>query len=227
MDTVNEGKEKLKRALLEVSAREIENFELAPEEEVRYSPKLTKNMNQLLKARAKPYWQLINTGAKRAVAACLVIAAVAGALMSCKPVREAVVDFFRNVYEAYTEFFFGDDISSKAPEVIEEIHMPTYIPEGYELVQEATLTGKERTVMSLWKNGDEDVIKFHQYVLYSKTNIDTESAEIEMIDGVKIAIVIKDEELSAFWNMEEYAYNMMATGLTKEEILNVIKSIQY
>ena len=45
MDTVNEGKEKLKRALLEVSAREIENFELAPEEEVRYSPKLTKNMN--------------------------------------------------------------------------------------------------------------------------------------------------------------------------------------
>ena len=34
MNTVNEGKEKLKRALLEVCAREIENAELAPEEEV-------------------------------------------------------------------------------------------------------------------------------------------------------------------------------------------------
>ena len=227
MDTVNEGKEKLKRALLEVSAREIENFELAPEEEVRYSPKLTKNMNKLLKARAKPYWQLINTGAKRAVAACLVIAAVAGALMSCKPVREAVVDFFRNVYEAYTEFFFGDDISSKAPEIIEEIHMPTYIPEGYELVQEATLTGKERTVMSLWKNGEGDVFISYQCVLSSKINIDTENADVTILDNLEIAIIVKENEIDAFWNTEEYAYNIMATGLSKEEILNVIKSIQY
>ena len=168
MNTVNEGKEKLKRALLEVCAREIENAELAPEEEVYYSPKLIKNMNKLLKDRAKPYWVLINTAAKRAVAACLIIVAMAGALMSCKPVREAVVDFFQNVYEAYTEFFFGDELSSNAPEVIEEIHLPTYMPEGYELVQEAELTGKDRTIMHVWKSSKNDTIVLCQYQLSSK-----------------------------------------------------------
>ena len=60
MNTVNEGKEKLKRALLEVCNREIDNLELAPEAEVYYSPKLMKNMNKLLKDRLKPYWEIIN-----------------------------------------------------------------------------------------------------------------------------------------------------------------------
>lgn len=60
MNTVNEGKEKLKRALLEVCNREIDNLELTPEAKVYYSPKLMKNMNTLLKDRLKPYWEIIN-----------------------------------------------------------------------------------------------------------------------------------------------------------------------
>ena len=60
MNTVNEGKEKLKRALLEVCSREIDNLELALEAEVHYSPKLMKNMNKLLKYREKPYWRIVN-----------------------------------------------------------------------------------------------------------------------------------------------------------------------
>ena len=60
MNTANEGKEKLKRALLEVSTREIGNLELTPEEEVYYSPKLMKKMNKLLKDSARPYWRIVN-----------------------------------------------------------------------------------------------------------------------------------------------------------------------
>ena len=227
MNTVNEGKEKLKRALLEVCAREAGNAELAPEEEVYYSPKLIKNMNKLLKDRAKPYWVLINTAAKRAIAACLVIVTIAGALMSCKPVREAVVDFFRNVYEAYTEFFFGDDISANAPNVIEEIHMPTYIPEGYELVQEAELTGRDYNLTHIWKNENGSVIVLYQYLLNSKTNIDTENADIEIFNDIEVAIVTKEKEVSVFWNTSEYAYTVKAIDISKEEVLNIVKSIKY
>lgn len=226
MNTVNEGKEKLKRALLEVCAREIENAELAPEE-VYYSPKLIKNMNKLLKNRAKPYWVLINTAAKRAIAACLVIVTIAGALMSCKPVREAVVDFFQNVYEAYTEFFFGDELSSNAPEVIEEIHLPTYIPEGYEIVQEAELTGRDYNLTHIWKNENGSVIVLYQYLLNSKTNIDTENADIEIFNDIEVAIVTKEKEVSVFWNTSEYAYTVKAIDMSKEEVLNIVKSIKY
>ena len=226
MNTVNEGKEKLKRALLEVCAREIENAELAPEEEVYYSPKLIKNMNKLLKDREKHYWVLVNTVAKRAVAACLVIVTIAGALMSCKPVREAVVDFFQNVYEAYTEFFFGEDISSDAPDVINEIHMPTYIPEGYKLVEEVEPTGKDRTTMLVWNNTNNDTIVLCQYVLSNKTNINTENAEVIIWDDINVAIVEKDSKISAFWNTSEYAYDVITSRLSRDEILHIIKSIK-
>ena len=60
MNTANEGKEKLKRALLEVCNREIDNLELAPEAEAYYSPKLMKNMNKLLKDRSKRHLRIIN-----------------------------------------------------------------------------------------------------------------------------------------------------------------------
>lgn len=227
MNTVNEGKEKLKRALLEVCAREAENAELAPLEEVHYSPKLEKNMRKLLKDRAKPYWVLINTAAKRAIAACLVIVTIAGSLMSCKPVREAVFDFFQNVYEAYTEFFFGDELSSNAPEVIEEIHLPTYIPEGYELVKEAELTGRDYMVTTIWKNEIGESIKLFQYVLSNKINIDTENAEMEIYSDLEIAVVTKENEISAFWNTSEYSYNIITTGLSKEDVLHIIGTIKY
>lgn len=225
MNTVNEGKEKLKRALLEVCARETENAELAPEEEVYYSPKLIKNMNKLLKNREKPYWVLINTAAKRAVAACLIIVVMAGALMSCKPVRKAVVDFFRNVYDAYTEFFFGNDVHSESPEVIEEIHLPAYIPEGYEFVEEE-LTEKY-SIMTEWKNGNGELIRLYQYVLSSKTNIDTENADLFVVENVEIAIIANENEINAFWNTDEYVYKLTTTGISEEEVLNVIKSIKY
>ena len=226
MNTVNEGKEKLKRALLEVCAREAENAELAPEEEVYYSPKLIKNMNKLLKNRAKPYWVLINTAAKRAVAACLVIVTIAGALMSCRHVREAVADFFQNVYEAYTEFFFGNELSSDAPGIIEEIHMPAYIPEGYELVDKVEFEFT-RFRMSVWKNSNGEIIKLYQYVLKSKTNIDTENADLFVVEDIEIAIIANETVINAFWNTDGYAYQLTATGLSKEEVLNIIKSIKY
>jgi hypothetical protein len=226
MNTVNEGKEKLKRALLEVCAREAENAELAPEEEVYYSPKLIKNMNKLLKNRAKPYWVLINTAAKRAVAACLVIVTIAGALMSCRHVREAVADFFQNVYEAYTEFFFGNELSSDAPGIIGGLHMPAYIPEGYELVDKAELT-EECFTMTEWKNGSGELIRWHQFVLNSKTNIDTENADLFVAEDIEIAIIANETVINAFWNTDGYAYQLTATDLSKEEVLNIIESIKY
>ena len=226
MNTANEGKEKLKRALLEVCAREAENAELAPEEEVYYSPKLIKNMNKLLKNRAKPYWVLINTAAKRAVAACLVIVTIAGALMSCRHVREAVADFFQNVYEVYTEFFFGDEISSDAPGIIEGLHMPAYIPEGYELVDKAELT-EECFTMTEWENGNGEIIRLYQYVLSGRTNIDTENTDVAILEDIEIAIIANKTVINAFWNTDGYAYKITATGLSREEVLNIIKSIEY
>ena len=227
METVNEGKEKLKRALLEVCARYAENAELAPKEEAYLSPRLTKNMGKLIKDRAKSYWKLVNTAAKRAVAACLAAVILAGAMMSCRPVREKVFDFFRNVYEAYTEIFFGDEARRDAPNVIEEIHMPAYIPEGYEMVKEPEIEPNDYGVVTKWRNSDECYIELYQYVLSGKITLNTENAEVELLNDIKAIIVSKKNRIIVFWSTDEYTYHIASTGLDKEEVLNIMKSMEY
>ena len=223
MNTIYEGREKLKMALLEVSARETEALELAPEEEVYYSSKLTKKMSGLLRFRSKSYWGLVNSAAKRAVAACLVIAAITGALMGCKPVRKAVVNFFQNVYEAYTEFVFDKKVAANAPNEIEDIRVPTYIPEGYELTDKAETSSY---LMYLWKNEFGNIIYFHQMTLNGKNVLDTENATVEWLEGTDILLVEKENRIQTFWNDEDYAYTLTAYDLSKDEILNVIKSVK-
>lgn len=227
METVNEGKEKLKRALLEVCARYAENAELAPKEEAYLSPRLTKNMEKLIKDRAKSYWKLVNTAAKRAVAACLAAVILAGAMMSCRPVREKVFDFFRNVYEAYTEIFFGDEARRDAPNVIEEIHMPAYIPEGYEMVEKSEGEGNHSSGIIKWKNSNGDIIELNQLLLSKKITLDTENAEVELLDGMGAVMISKENKIYVIWKGEEYAYVIRTTGLDKGEVLNIIKSIEY
>lgn len=227
METVNEGKEKLKRALLEVCARHAENAELAPKEEAYLSPRLTKNMEKLIKDRSKSYWKLVNTAAKRAVAACLAAVILATMTMSCRPVREKVFDFYRNVYKAYTEIFFGDGARRDAPNVIEEIHMPAYIPEGYEMVKEPEIEPNDYLVDSEWRNSDGSYIELVQILLNSKISFNTENAEVELLDDVRAMMISKGNEIYVIWKGDEYAYHIEATNLDREEVLNIIKSMEY
>jgi len=101
------------------------------------------------------------------------------------------------------------------------------MPEGYELVQEAELTGRDYNLTHIWKNENGSVIVLYQYLLNSKTNIDTENADIEIFNDIEVAIVTKEKEVSVFWNTNEYAYTVKAIDISKEEVLNIVKSIKY
>ena len=221
------GKSKLQNALLEVSKNYLANLELAPEETVSYSPRLERKMSCLLKEQRKPYHHLINAPYKKAIAACLAIIIFAGALMSCKPLREPVVEFFANVYEKFTEFFFGEEDKDAASKVITEIHTLTYVPEGYELVESPTLTDKTYEVKTIWKNSIDQKIILHQTVLHLNTTFDTENATIEQIsNGIEIYIIEKDKYIRAFWNTQEYAYYLKTFEISKTELLEMINSLE-
>lgn len=141
MNNMEMGKANFQKALLTVSQNYLEDLELAPEEDVSFSPKLERKMERLLKFQRKPYRKLINTPCKRTIAACLAIILLTGTLVSCSFIREPIVAFFTGVYEKFTEFFFGEEDKETASKVIEEAHTLTYVPEGYELVESFMLSG--------------------------------------------------------------------------------------
>lgn len=226
MNSMEMGKANFQKALLAVSQNYLENLELAPEEDVSFSPKLERKMERLLKFQRKPYRKLINTPCKRAIAACLAILLLTGTLVSCSFIREPIVAFFTGVYEKFTEFFFGEEDKETASKVIEEAHTLTYVPEGYELVESPVLTGKDISIRTVWKNQEDSKIIFSQNLFISKTTIDTEDAIIKTIDQeTTIVIVQKNDQACVFWNDDIYAYKLMCK-LSEDEIIKIIKSIK-
>ena len=93
-------------------------------------------------------------------------------------------------------------------------------------MEEVEPTGKDRTTMLVWNNTNNDTIVLCQYVLSNKTNINTENAEVIIWDDINVAIVEKDSKISAFWNTSEYAYDVITSRLSRDEILHIIKSIK-
>ena len=149
----------------------------------------------------------------------------AGALMSCKPIREPVVEFFTNVYEKFTEFFFGDEDKDAASKVITKIHTLSYVPEGYELVESPILTNKDKELYTVWQNNDGYKIFFFQSTFINKTTFDTENAEaLTLSNGSKILIIRKSDQIFVYWNDIEYSYTLMIYDQNNEEIIKIIDS---
>ena len=227
MSELELGRSKLQQALLEVSKNYLENLELAPEEDISFSPKLERKMSHLIRSQRKSCRHCFNTPCKKAIAACLAIIIFAGAIMGCNKIREPIVEFFTEVYETFTEFFFGAEDKEAASQVIEEVHMPTYVPDGYELMERPTLTGEDFELKTVWQKSDGTKLHFYQHLLTAKITLDTENAEkIEINDEIKISIVNKGNESYIFWNTAKYSYSLMASDLSEEKIIKIVKSLK-
>ena len=89
------------------------------------------------------------------------------------------------------------------------------------------LTGEDCNLRSIWKTTDDSNIVLHQFLLVSKTLLDTENASIKKInDNITIAIVHKNDQLFTFWNDDIYAYTLITSDLDENEIIKIVKSIK-
>lgn len=226
MNDIEQGKENFQKAFLEVCKDYLENLELAPEEDVFISPKLQRKMNRLLKEQQKPYWKLINTPLKKVIAACLAVLVLTGAAIGCVMVKEPIFEFFTEVYEKFSEFFFESEKEDAASDIITEVHTLTYVPEGYELVESPMLTDEECGLYTIWKHQDGSQIMFRQSLLVSKITIDTEEADTKIIDQkTTVVIVQKNDQTCVFWNDELYSYKLIC-NFSEDEIVKMIKSMK-
>jgi hypothetical protein len=220
------GKSKFRQALLEISKNYLENLELAPQEDIFFSHKLERKMSHLIKSPRKSVWHCFNTPLKKTLAACLAIVIFASAIMGCCQIREPIVEFFTEVYEQFTEFFFRIEDKEAASKVIEEVHMPTYVPEGYQLMENICFTNEMKEVCTVWENENGDKIFLYQNVLTDNLILDTENATLTTIDSdSKIAIIQKDNHTSAFWNDRTYSY-LLVCNLSTDELIKIVKSIK-
>lgn len=162
---------------------------------------------------------------RRTVAAILIAAALLLAGCTAVVYKEKIGDFFTTAFETCIKGYFVSD-DSENNSIIEEYYTLTYVPEGYELVENNSCFA---SVMYVMGNADGNKLVFGQTPIEStKFSFDIErgTESIVYYDDCTIYGRVYDGGYTYIWSNEKYCFSLDGTGeLSEEELLKIIDGI--
>ena len=157
-----------------------------------------------------------------AVALAAAIAILLATAMSVSAVRAAVFEFITEMYEKFTHMFFEESQSSNdaADEFI--VRRPSFIPEGFELVDEKTAG----PVLLVYEKGANYISYSQQRLEDVSVDINTEGAELEELEfeGLPAKYYSSRGVQNLLWYDDEYLY-MVSSTLDRDVVFRVAESI--
>ena len=159
-----------------------------------------------------------------------IIAAVVAALAGCAwTYREKIADFWVTAFERYDKLEVGET-GEELPGTIEEVYIPTYVPEGYELEYQQI---NVFNVHMLWKHGDDYMI-YTQTVIFKNKNaenqnvLDNEAGEhiVKQLDNYTVFCYFCDDKQRYIW-INKYKFCLTSSKeIPDEELKKIIENIQ-
>jgi len=210
------NQELFKQALVEGVNRRIDRELAACEEEVVFSRRHIKAMNRIIngKTPAKP----IN----RKMVAILVAAAIL-LLAGCAIIyRDEIRGFITDFREFFVEIKF--DEGSNDSRIIEDVYELTYVPEGYELIDENSYFN---AVQYIFEDSNGNKIKFTQRPLDNSSfmvDIEHDYDNSMRIGQYEIYYRYTNTTYSYIWNDGKYALNIYSSEFLSEDIIKAIIS---
>ena len=189
-----------------------------------FSLKSTKRMRNILRRAFSFSGQIKFTFLYRktiAVIACICV--LIATPMSIEAVRTAIFEFIAEVYETYTHYFFAtNDTTQHSDEVFVE-HVPTYVPEGFELIDE----DHDETVYLAYENGTDSITYYQQRLIDFSMNLNTEGIEVEefVYRGCQAQYFSNAGHNYLLWYDDEYCYLVIST-LDRETVFQIADSIK-
>ena len=219
----NKGREKLLEAFKAVNTKELKDIQL-PEENVIYSQKYQENISHILIPRKKTCVKQWHGALKRVAVFVITFTILLSSAMTVKAFRDPIIEFFVKVYDNMAEIIYDKDAAASAPQKIETVYVPTYIPEGYVVETEDI---SEEYVQIIWRNKSINrSIFFDQDTLEGQSTINPEVTII--YDGdLKILCTEKLGTKGFFWTDQEYKFGLiLPSDISTEECLDIIRSIK-
>ena len=141
-----------------------------------FSEKYNKKINKLIKHREKPYFTLICTTGRRVACFVTALLILSFSSLSVKAVREAVCDFFMNIFSDHTEIIADSEIVNSYPHSIDEEYHISSLPNGFKQVDYDKM--ENSIIITYFK--DDDYIFFEQYTKDAYlSNYDNEQSTFE------------------------------------------------
>lgn len=219
------------QALLEVSLREFEDIPGEESLHHEFSPAFEAKMEAMVRKARRNHWSKTKTVFRRALLVAALIAALLLTAYAIPAVREFFIDFFIKDKETYYEFTYAPEAVANAPEYIETVYTPTYVPDGFELKSYDCATP---AVTIIWYNSENQFISFDQITTPEdplKTTdfgIDAERSSIEWV-SLGGGQVLRQEGMGMkayYWSTNEYRFVLMCSDqVPEEEFLKIFNSI--
>ena len=193
------------------------------DKQYKFSEKYNKKINKLIKYREKPYFNLICTAGRRVACCVAAVLILSLSSLSVKAVRDAVRDFFMNIFSDHTEITVNSEIENSYPISIEEEYHISSLPNGFEQVDYDKM--ENSIIITYFK--DDDYIFFEQYTKDAYiSNYDNEQSTFESYvdeNGQKYLVHNTDHDHTFIWNNGEYIFEI-CSNLDKPSVLKLCKS---
>ncbi len=211
--------------------REIERLENMDTSKMPETPGFDKKVRAAIrrdarKEKLKKVWKPVGHVAKTVGLVIIVgIVALFTTAMAIRPLRTAVWDAVVEWYEEYIVIHSSG--SAENPQTIEEIHFPTYVPEGWSITVEAKSNAGIRYTLS---DGEDRTIYVEQAVNGSSNEVSIDNTEVELTEillneqyPAQLA-VYEDGMIILIWE-NTYRFGIISFGCGQDLVLQIAESI--
>lgn len=216
------------QALLDACLEEF--ADIPAEEEIALEPSetFTKKSEALIAQARKGRIQTLGKTVRRLLLIAAILAMLVTTALAVPAVREGIIRFFTKNAGTHYEFSFDPEQAATAPEYIEKVYKPTYIPEGF---REDTAFVDFSYVGYIWYSESGDFISYDQLPIPNDSEgpqPDAEDVEIETLNlnGYEVFAVYTDGITLYHWTDNEYFYVLtLGPSVSKDEGVKVFCSI--
>lgn len=214
----------LKEALIAAIDKELEGIPSNLADYHSFSSGFEKKMKQLIKKAKIKYISINRFRIRRSIAAASLILIILTASMSVEAVRMPIIRLTEKIYTEFSEIIFENEDNIEVPEKIEEVYVPSYIPEGYTLKEE--VNDMRSMHFFFYTNEEGQELSVEQLVLGVHMAVDTEGITTEeiTINGLSGIIYTKRGLTTIIVNDNRYVY-FISGYEDREELIKIVESL--
>ena len=214
----------LKEALIAAMDKELEGIPSNLADYHSFSSGFEKKMKQLIKKAKIKYISINRFRIRRSIAAASLILIILTASMSVEAVRMPIIRLTEKIYTEFSEIIFENEDNIEVPEKIEEVYVPSYIPEGYTLKEE--VNDMRSMHFFFYTNEEGQELSVEQLVLGVHMSVDTEGITTEeiTINGLSGIIYTKRGLTSIIVNDNRYVH-FISGYESREELIKIVESL--
>ena len=219
------------QALLDVV---LEDYADIPEDdaEINPSPEFKSRMQKLIRKADSRLWPFVNTVAKRVALFFVILVLLTTTALAVPSIREAIISFFFHNEGTHYEFTFNPEQVASAPDEIETVYAPSYIPDGF---SEAYSTISISGVSLIWSDDHDVWISYMQLPMPDDPEngtiggINAEGVELQKLEWNEYEVVCIDDDGAYIyaWTNHAYFFTLVCEDAVSEaETRKIFDSIQ-